>query len=326
MNRIQSLAVAAAAIAALSASLPAVSQTRFPERPITIVVPFGPGTITDTAARLVAADMRETLGQPVIIDNKGGAEGRIGAEFVARVAKPDGYTLLVGSNSINATQKSLYKQLPYDPDTAFAPVGLIGDVLAVIVARQDLPVSTLAELVQYGKANPGKLSFAYGNTTGQVSGSSFAQKAGLKMVGVAYKGEPNAITDLMGGQVDLMFANLSVPYPFIKSGKVKALGMPGGARIASLPDVPPANETVSDYLVPAGWIALFAPASTPPEIIATLNAALTKALNVPATREKLESSGGFVVRTTTPQGLKELVQRDSEIWARLLREAGIAPQ
>ncbi len=307
------------------AVVPVLAAAQYPEKPITIIVPFSPGSISDTATRLVAEKMRTALGQQVIVENKPGAAGMIGASQVAR-AKPDGYHILLGSNSTNAINKSLYKSMTYDLEKDFAPISLAGEIPAVIVARKDLPVSTLQDLIAYGKKNTGQLTFANGNTTNQISGLTLNQVAGLKMVNVPYKSEPEAMVGALSGQVDLVFLNLPVAYPHIKSGKVKAIAFPGSAKVDALPDVPLASETVAGYSIPNGWLAFFAPAGTPAAVVGKLNAAIVEALKAPDVRRSLESSGGYIVRSSTPEELAGLVKHDVAKWAELVKAANVPMQ
>ena len=312
--------------AALLAALPFLAQAQFPTKPIQMVVPFSPGAISDTVARLVAEKMSASLGQQVIVENKPGAAGMIGANAIAK-AEPTGYHILLGSNSTNAINKSLYRNMAYDLEKDFAPISMAGEIPAVMIARAGLPVSSLAELLAYGKQHPGRLSFANGNTTGQISGETLKAKVpGLDMINVPYKSEPLGMTDLLGGQVDLMFLNLPVAYPYIKEGKVKALALPGAAEVPSLPGVPLGSATVPGYTIPNGWLAFFAPAGTPADVADTLNRAIVAALAAPDVKQKLESSGGYIVRAGTPQQLADIVARDTAKWAELVKASNIPMQ
>jgi len=302
--------------------MPVAAMASFPERPITIVVPFSPGSISDTVTRLVAESMRASLGQQVIVDNKPGAAGMIGAGQVAR-ANPDGHTILLGSNSTNAINKSLYKQMQYDLERDFAPISMAGEIPAVLIARKGLGVSNVQELIDYDKANPEKLTFANGNTTNQISGLTLNKLAGMSMVNVPYKSEPEGMMAVLGDQVDLMLLNLPVAYPHIKSGKVNALAFPGGSKVEALPEVPTASETVPDYTIPNGWLAFFAPAGTPRDVVEKLNKSIVDALNEPAVAEKLASSGGYIVKSSTPEELDQLVKHDFAKWAQLIKDANI---
>jgi len=302
--------------------LPAVAAAQYPERPITITVPFSPGSISDTATRLVAEKMRETLGQQVIVENKPGAAGMIGAGQIARSA-PDGYAILLGSNSTNAINKSLYKKMTYDLERDFAPISMAGEIPAVIIARNDLGVSDIKELISYDKAHPNQLTFANGNTTNQISGLTLNKMGGLKMMNVPYKAEPEGMLAVLSGQVDVMFLNLPVAYPHIKSGKVKALAFPGASKVEALPAVPLASDSVPGYTIPNGWLAFFAPAGTPAGIVEKLNGAIVSALADPDVKNKLESSGGYIVRSSTPAELSALVKHDVAKWAELIKAANV---
>lgn len=310
----------------LVAAMPGLAAAQFPQKPITIVVPFSPGAISDTVARLVAEKMSASLGQQVIVENKPGAAGMIGANQVAR-AQPDGHQILLGSNSTNAINKSLYRNMAYDLEKDFAPISMAGEIPAVMIARGDLPVDNLAQLIEYGKKNPGRLSFAFGNTTGQITGETLNHKVeGLQAIIVPYKSEPLGITDVLGGQVDLMSLNLPVAYPYIKSGKVKALALPGASRVDALPGVARASDTVTDMAIPNGWLAFFAPAGTPEPVVAKLNASIVQALTAKDVEDKLRASGGYIVRSSSPQDLAGLVRRDVATWAELIKAAQIPMQ
>ena len=304
----------------------AAAQAAFPEKPIQVVVPFSAGGISDLAARLVADKMQARLGQPVIVENKPGAAGMIGASDVAH-ARPDGYRILLGSNSTNAINSSIYAKMSYDIAGGFAPISLAGEIPSVLVARRDFPAASVAQAIEYARSKPGTVSFANGNTTGRVSGETLNRMApGMNMINVQYKGEPNGMKDVLGGQVDLMFLNLPVAYPNIVDGRVKALGLPGGARVQELPDVPLIGETVPGYEIPNGWLAFFAPAGTPPEIVDALNGAIVSALADPEVKAKLKTSGGYIVKSSTPAELAERVRSEIGRWAELVSAAGIPKQ
>jgi tripartite-type tricarboxylate transporter receptor subunit TctC len=305
---------------------PAFATAAFPDKPIQIIVPFSPGAISDTAARLVAAKMQQSLGQAVIVENRPGAAGMIGAAYIAKSA-PDGYHILLGSNSTNAINKSLYRSMTYDLETDFAPISMAGEIPSVLIAREGLPVKTLADLLAYGKRKPGTLSFANGNTTGQIAGLILNhQVPGLDMVNVPYKSEPLGINDVLGGQADLMFLNLPVAYPHIKAGKVRALALPGASAVRALPEVPTASQTVPGYTIPNGWLAFFAPAGTPADVVGKLNRAIVAALQSADVAQNLESSGGYIVRSSSPDELGQIVKQDVATWARFIKEADIPLQ
>jgi tripartite-type tricarboxylate transporter receptor subunit TctC len=265
----------ALAFAAVALSPSLVWAQAYPNKPIKAIVPFAPGSATDTIGRAFAAKMSEELGQQIIIENKPGVNGMLGADAVAK-APADGYTILVGTNSTNAALKSLMKKLPYDQDTAFTPVGFLGSVPLIVAVNNDFPVKTLRELVAQAKSKPGQISFAYASTSQQVSSEMLSSMAGIKMNPVPYKSGPAAMTDLIGGQVNLFTADFAVMVPQVKAGKVRGLAVTSSKRSAVVPDLPTVNEALGlkDYELIA-YFAVFAPTGTPAEAIVKLNKATT---------------------------------------------------
>ena len=268
------------------------AQTPYPTKPIRIVVPFPAGGTTDILARAVAQRLTETLGQPVVVDNRPGAGGNIGAELVAKAA-PDGYTLLMGTVGTHAINASLYAKMPYDHVRDFAPVILVAGVPNVLVINPALPVNSVQELIAYGKANPGKLNFASsGNGTSiHLSAELFKTMTGVQMAHVPYKGSAPALVDLMGGQVQLMFDNLPSALPQIKAGKLKALAVTSAQRSSALPDVPTVIESGLPGFEASSWFGLLAPAGTPKDIIAKLNGEVAKWLATPGSQGKAGRAG-----------------------------------
>ncbi len=305
-----------------AAALPTFAQD-YPSRTVTIVVPFPAGSISDTVTRVIAEKLRPALGQTVVVENKPGVSGIVGAESVAK-AKPDGYTIMLGSNSTNAINPYLYKTLPYDPTKDFAPIAFAGEIPAVLIARPDLPAKNLADLIQLGK-NKG-LSYAFGNTTHLVSGETFKSAAGINLITVPYKGEPLGLNDVLGGQVDVMSLNLPVAYPMIKAGKVKAIALTGPRKLADLPDVPLASDTLRAFSMPNGWLAFFAPARTPHAVIERLNKELVAIMNMPDVKAKIEGTGGYVLYSGTPEELQKRVDQDAKRWGELIRAANVPQQ
>jgi len=298
------------------------SAANFPERPINIVVPFPPGSISDITGRVIAARMAELLGQPVVVENKAGAGGIVGAQYVAN-AKADGYTMLLGSNSTNAINPSIYKTLSYDPSKDFQAISMTGVIPALMVAGKDFPANNVQEVIQFAKKKPGELRIAVGSTTSRVASEVFQIEAGIKAITVPYRGEPPGLTDLLGGQVDMMSLNLPTALPQLKQGSIKAIGLVGANRIDLVPDIPRIGETLSSYMIPTGWNALFVPAGTPDAIVQKLNTAVVTALKDPAVKEKLEATGGYIVTPTTVKELSEWVAKDTKTWADLIEQSGI---
>ena len=297
----------------------------YPSKPIKAIVPFAPGSATDTIGRAFATKMSEELGQTIIVDNKPGVNGMLGAEAVAK-SPADGYTILVGTNSTNAALKSLMKKLPYDQDTAFAPVGFLGSVPLIVAVHNEFPAKTLRELVTQAKSKPGQVSFAYASTSQQVSSEMLSSMAGIKMNPVPYKSGPAAMTDLIGGQVNLFTADFAVMVPQVKAGKVRGLAVTSTKRSAVVPDLPTVNEALGlkDYELIA-YFAIFAPAGTPAEVIAKLNKAINNAANSKDLQEKL-SSFGLVIDPGSPDDLAKRNQAESIKWAKAIHDAKIEPQ
>ena len=309
---------------ALVHAAPAWAQT-FPNKPIRAVVPFAAGSATDQIGRAFAEKMAATLGQPVVIDNKPGASGMLGADIVAK-APADGYTILVGTNSTNAALKFLMKKLPYDQDSAFLPVGYLGSVPLMVAVNNDVPAKTLRELVALAKAKPGQLSFAYASTSQQVSSEMLSSMAGIRMNPIPYKSGPAAMTDLIGGQVNIFTADFGVTVPQHKAGKIRGLAVTSMKRAAAVPDLPTVNEALGlkDYELIA-YFAVFAPAGTPPEVITRLNAAINAAANSKDLQDKFEAIG-FSIDPGTPEQLAQRNRAETLKWEKAIRDAKIEAQ
>ena len=315
-DRRRLLKIAAASVL----SAPLLARAAWPDRPIRLVVPSAAGGAPDVICRIVANELAKLLGQPIVIDNKPGASGNIGMQEVFR-AQPDGYTLGYGNVGTLAINKALFAKLPYEPEK-LVPVALLGYVQNALVVRSDLGVNNIKDLIAMAKAKPGKLVMASaGNgTTGHLGGELFKSMTGTFMIHVPYRGSPQAIQDLMGGQVDLMFDNLSSIAPHIKSGRVKVLGVSGRARSALFPDIPTVGEFVPSYETSA-WGGVVAPPGTPRDIALSINAAINKVLGSPATNEKLvavswESTIG------PPDRLQDRALRETPMWASVIKRSG----
>ena len=310
--------------AALLCSTAALAQS-FPTKPIRAVVPFAAGSATDQIGRAFAEKMSVTLGQPVVVDNKPGANGMLGADIVAK-SPADGYTILIGTNSTNAALKFLQKKLPYDQDTAFVPVGFLGSVPLMVAVNNDVPAKTLKELVDLAKAKPGQVSFAYASTSQQVSSEMLSSMAGIQMNPIPYKSGPAAMTDLIGGQVNIFTADFGVTVPQHKAGKIRGLAVTSTKRVAVVPDLPTVNEALGlkDYELIA-YFAVFAPAGTPPDIVAKLNAAINAAANAKDLQDKFAATG-FAIDPGTPEQLAQRNKAETVKWAKAIREAKIEPQ
>ncbi|MFM8625244.1 MAG: Bug family tripartite tricarboxylate transporter substrate binding protein [Betaproteobacteria bacterium] len=297
----------------------------YPAKPIRAIVPFAPGSATDQIGRAFAQKMSENLGQPVVVENRAGVSGMLGAEAVAKSA-PDGYTILVGTNSTNAALKSLMKKLPYDQDTAFAPIAFLGSVPLIVAINNDVPAKNLREFVALAKAKPGSITFAHASASQRVSSEMLSSMAGVQMTHVPYKAGPAAMTDLIGGQVNMFTADFAVMLPQVKGGKVRGLAVTSMQRAPAVPELPTVNEALGlkDYELIA-YFALFAPAGTPPEIINRLNRAANAAASDKDLLERF-SALGFETAPCTPQALAERTRVETAKWAKAIREARIEPE
>jgi tripartite-type tricarboxylate transporter receptor subunit TctC len=316
-------ALAAAALALAGASL--AHAQAYPTKPIRAIVPFAAGSATDQIGRAFADHMSKQLGQPIIVDNKPGVNGMLGAAEVAKAA-PDGYTIMFGTNSTNAALKYLMKQLPYDQEKAFTPIGYQGSVPLIVAVNNDVPAKTLKDLVALARQKPGSVTFASASTSQLVSSEMLAGMAGIQMTNVPYKSGPAAMTDLIGGQVMMFTADFAVMLPQVKGGKVRGLAVTSARRSPAVPELPTVNEALGlkDYELIA-YFAAFAPAGTPPEVIAKLNAALNHAANDKELQDKF-SPIGFVVEPGTPDALARRNAAETIKWAKAIKDAKIEPQ
>lgn len=321
----QSVTRRIALAAALACAAPAAFAQAFPNKPIRAVVPFAAGSATDQIARAFGEKMSATLGQQIVIDNKPGANGMLGADIVAK-APADGYTILIGTNSTNAALKFLMKQLPYNQDTAFAPVAYIGSVPLMVAVNNDVPAKSLKELVDLAKARPGQVSVAYASTSQQVSSEMLGAMAGVKFNMIPYKAGPAAMTDLIGGQVMVFTADFGVTVPQHKAGKIRGLAVTSTKRAAAVPELPTVNEALGlkDYELIA-YFAVFAPAGTPRDVILKINQAVNAAANSKDVQEKF-AANGFSVEPGTPEDLAERNKRETVKWEKAIRDAKIEPQ
>jgi tripartite-type tricarboxylate transporter receptor subunit TctC len=306
-------------------SMLAVAQTgTWPNKPVTIIVPFVPGGGTDLGARLMAQKLSTRWGQSVVVDNRGGAGGVVGADVVAR-ARPDGYTLLVGNVGTQSINPVLYKKLPYDPDKAFAPVSLIADLPFFVLARPTLPAANVRELIALAKKEPGKVSFGSSGNGGapHLSAEVFAAMSQTQLLHVPYKGGGAVMTDLIAGHVDLLFASVLESIGHVKSGKLKALAVTTTMRSATLPEVPTVAESGLPGYESGSWLALLAPAGTPKEIVDKIAADMKAVLADEATRQALIQQGA-IPRSSTPAQLQTLIDNDRKRYERIIRDKNIS--
>jgi tripartite-type tricarboxylate transporter receptor subunit TctC len=316
--------IAARALACLAAlaslTAPAAAQN-FPDRPVTLIIPFSAGGSTDLVGRLVAQRMGEELGQQVVVDNRGGAGGNLGSAAVAK-AEPGGYTILMGTVATHALNPLIYTKIPYDPVADFAPVSLLATVPNVLVVHPSVAANSVAELVEMVKKEPGKYSYASsGNGTPlHLSGELFKTMAGVDVVHIPYKGAGPALIDVLAGQVPIMFDNLPSSTEHIKTGRLKGLAVTTKDRAPAFPDMPAMGEALPGYETYT-WNALFAPAGTPPEVVARLNEAANKAVSDPATKAKLAEFSATVVGST-PEELAAHVKSELAKWTPIVKQSG----
>ncbi len=294
----------------------------WPNKPIKYIVPFAPGGTTDILARTISEKLSVALGQPVVVENKPGAGGGVGADFTAKAA-PDGYTIMGGTISTHAINASLYSNLPYDPVKDFVAITLIARVPNMLVINPSIPAKNVSELIALIKANPGKYTFASsGNGTSQhLSGELFKSMAGVDMQHIPYKGSPPALQDVVGGQVSMTFDNITTALPLAKAGKLRALAVTTAKRSAAAPDVPTLAESGLPGFEVGSWQGVFAPAGTPPEIVRRLNTEIVKIINMPEVREKLTALGAEPVGDTSEQ-FGAYVKTEVAKWSDVVKKSG----
>ena len=297
----------------------------YPNRPVRIVIGFGPGSGTDILARMVGEEMAKLLGQPFVVDNRPGAGAQIAATAVAK-APPDGYTLFLTSNSSHSVNPHIVRKLPYDPIADFTPVGGIAYFPFVLAVNASLPVRTPQEFVSYARANRGKLNYAYGTPTVQIPAEALNRLLDLQATGVPYKSSPGALTDVVGGQAQFLVVDLASARPHLQSGRLRALAVTTARRTALAPDLPTVEEAlgVKDFDL-AAWTGLFGPAGLPREVVERLSTTLLQVMNRPELRERLQAAGAEPTPSDTPT-FTALVKRQLEVWGRKVSVAGIQPE
>lgn len=311
-----------ASLFALLATL--ASAQPWPTKPITFIVPFAAGTATDQLARSIGQAVTLETGQSVVVDNKPGASGFIAAQAAAKAA-PDGYTVLVTTNTTHAANEHLYKKLPYDPVKEFTPITGLGKGGQILVINPKNPAMNVGELIAQAKKEPGKLTFGSGSSSSRIAGELFQQMAGLQLLHVPYKSNTLAITDLLGGQIDMMITDTTTGLPQIKAGKLRALGFSGKKRSVLAPDVPTIDEAgVKGYEI-SYWFAAYAPANTSAAVVKRLNELLVKATKSPSATAFYFSTGTDVF-TNTPEELGKFQADESQKWGRIIKAAGIQPE
>ena len=301
---------------------PSAQAQNWPSKPIRLVVPFPPGGTTNVVARLLGQELSKSLDQPVVIDNRPGAAGNIGADSVAK-SPPDGHTLLMGTVGTHAINASLYKKMPYDTVRDFAPVMLVAAVPNILVVHPSLPVHSVKELIAYAAANPGKLNFASSGSGSSIhlSGELFKTMAGVNMTHVPYKSSAPPLTDLIGGQVQLMFDNLPSALPHVKSGKLKALAVTSAKRSPILPDLPTIAESGLPGFETSSWFGVLAPAGTSKEIIAKLNFDIVRLLRSPDMQERFLQHGAEPLGIPAEEFAAH-IKAEMAKWAKVVKESG----
>jgi tripartite-type tricarboxylate transporter receptor subunit TctC len=299
------------------------AQAQFPAKPVRVVVPFPAGSSTDIVTRVLANSVSQTIGQQLVVDNKAGADGAIAAAEVAKAA-PDGYTLLMATNSPMSAVPALKKSPPYDPVTDFSPITDVGRYTFFILVHPDVPAKSLKELIAHARANPGKLNYATGNTTGIVSTAYFASLAGIQLVHVPYKGEPQAVTDLVAGRVQLMFCSSGTSVAHIRDGRLRPLVTTLGKRSTLLPEVPTIAEAGLPQFSITSWAGLFGPARMPRDVVDRLNREFVAAMGRADVQAAMEKQA-FALSPSTPGELAAFVKEQMESYRRILRAAGVEP-
>lgn len=298
----------------------------YPIRPVTLVIPFPPGGGTDTGGRILAEQLSKKWGLPVVVENKGGAAGQIGADWVAK-AKPDGYTLLLGNIGTQAINPSLYPKMPYDPDTAFAPISLVAELPLALMVHPAVPAKTATEFIALAKSKPGQLSYSSAGAGGapHLAAEMFKDQTGTFILHVPYRGGGPAIADLLAGHVQLSFMTVLEASGHIKAGKLRALAVTGDKRVPALPDVPALTEQVLPGFNAISWLGLMAPAGTPVQIIDKISADVRSILADDAVKARYVNLGG-VPRATSPQELGKMIADDRQRYAQIIRSKKISAE
>ncbi|CAN7399518.1 tripartite tricarboxylate transporter substrate binding protein [Pseudorhodoferax sp. LjRoot39] len=309
---------------ALLAAVPFGSLQAQNTQPLTLVVPFAAGSGTDAVARTVGQRLAEKLGQPVLIDNKPGANAQVAAQYVAK-AKPDGLTLFMTTNTSHSANPALYKELRYDPIKDFTPIARVGELPFALAVHPAVPAKTLAELIAYAKANPGKLSYATPNSTSLVAMETIKRITGIDIAQIPYKSSPQAMTDLVGGQVQVYVADLGSGMAMLKTDKIRALAITTARESQILPGVPPVGATVKGFDL-TSWNGIFGPAGLPKPAVDRINAALQQVLAEPDTQDKLRQLGFEVWPSKTPEEFTQYVADQLAHWGQLIRQAGVRPE
>ncbi len=325
MHRPITRRAAVAVLAALPVAAGAqTAEPAWPSRPIRFIVAFPAGSGTDVTTRFFVDPLSAQLGQPVVVDNRGGANGFIASEAVAR-ARPDGYTFLWTANTTHGSNPAMFRRLPYDPVADFAPVAVIGVGVLLVVVNNDLPVRSMQELAAYARAHPGQLNFASGSASSRVAGEMFKAQAGIDMVNVTYRSNPLGITDLISGVTQVMFVDATTSAPHAREGRVRAIGVTSRQRVSLLPNVPTVEEQGFPGYEMLSWNAVYAPAGTPAPIVLRMNGLINEIMARPTINERL-SANGMMLRPGTPDDLATFQAAEIDKWKRLVTASGIELQ
>ena len=312
------------AFAALALSATLAAAQHYPAKPVTFVVPFAAGSATDQLARGLGQAVSEATKQAVVVDDKPGASGFLAASYVAK-ANPDGYTVLITTNTTHAANEHLYKSLPYDPVKDFAPVTLLGKGGQIMIVNLKVPANTVGEFIALAKKDPGKYTFGSGSSSSRIAGELFQQMAGVQLLHVPYKSNPLAVTDLLGGQIDMMITDTATGLPQVKGGKVRALGVSSLKRSPLAPDVPTISEAGVKGYEMTYWFAAYVPAKTPPAVVKKLHDLLVAATQSASAKTFYESSGTDAL-VATPDELAKFQTAESQKWGRIVKAANIQPE
>jgi tripartite-type tricarboxylate transporter receptor subunit TctC len=322
--RLKTLACALIGAVGAAALVTSAEAQTYPSRSIKFIVPFAAGSATDAVARIVGEHASKTLGQPIVVENQGGANGVPAARAVAR-AEPDGYTVLITTNTTHAANQSMLKSVPYDAINDFEAVTKLGTIPLALIANPSVPAKNVQELLAHAKANPGKLTFGSGSSSSRIAGEMLKSLGGIDIVHVPYRSNPQAVTDILGGQINLFFADISTTMPQVRAGKVTGLAISTAQRSPLAPELPTMAEAGVPGYDLAAWFAAFLPAKTPQPVVAKLREALVAAVNDKGTQEKLVAAG-IEPETNTPEELKAFVGSEIKKWADIVKAAGIQPE
>ena len=322
---VQTFLLLASVAVIATATLPAAAQNAYPDKPVKIIIGFGPGSGTDILARMIAEELRLALGQPFVVDNRPGASAQIAASAVAK-SPPDGYTLFLTSNSSHSVNPHMFKKLPYDPIADFTPIGGIAYFPFILAVNASVPARTPQEFVTYARANKGKLNYAYGTPTVQIPAEALNRLEKLEATGIPYKSSPSAMTDVVGGQAQFLVVDLASARPHLQSGRLRALAVTTSKRTALAPDLPTIEESLGlRNFDLAAWTGLFGPARLPREITEKLSVTLQQILAKPDVRERILASGAEPTPSDIPT-FTALVKRQLEVWGAKVADAGIQPE